>query len=256
MSNADLILGVVPAAIQLALTAIFIRRKLYARFLFFFAYTVYSIVATIVRLFVIGRPLLFYDLYWITEVVYGILALLAMREVFKIASDIFYFGRGMSRLIPPVAVLIVIGYAMWQALYHAPGNTFMAHLQSGTYSLMFGIRCLEVGICFLCLRLSWREHFPVTWRRYDFTILVGFGVYGSITLLVYLLWLAFPATLVDLFRYAPSGAYIVTTVIWLHGFLDNEPPVNKVLPTVNEVRQLIKVLDQGVHPHEDDFPGV
>ncbi len=254
MLNASLILGVIPAALQLTLAGIFVRRRHYTRFPWFFSYTLYSVAATIARLAVIKRPRLFYNLYWSSEIIYGVLALLAMREIFKVASDIFYFGRGWLRIVPPMAVVLVIANSAWQALYHAPqtaptalpGAKAMAHLQAGAYALLFGIRYLEVGICFLCLRLSWREHSPVTWRRYDFNILVGFGVFGLFTLLVYLARLTFRlAMLESTFRYAPAIAYTFTTAVWLRAFLHEEPPHNKVPPTLQDIRERLEILERG-----------
>lgn len=253
MLNANLILGLIAPAFQLVLAGIFIRHKHYARFPWFFGYTLYSVGATIVRLTVMSRPRLFYNLYWTSEMIYGALALLAMREIFKVASDIFYFGRGWLRIVPPMAVVLVVANSAWQALYHAPqtapmappGAKAMAHLQAGAYALLFGIRYLEVGICFLCLRLSWREHSPVTWRRYDFNILVGFGVYGLFTLLVYVARLTFRlAMLESTFRYAPAIAYIFTTVVWLRAFLHEEPPHNKVPPTLQDIRERLDILEK------------
>ena len=241
----DLILGIVPATIQFAIAVIFLFRKLYQRFPWFFTYTLYSLAATAMRHAVIKYPRVFYDVYWITEILYGILAILSMREVFKVASDIFYFGWGWTRVIPGGTVFVVIVYSVWQAIYHAPGHAGMAHLQAGAYALHFGIRYLEVGICLLCLRLSWRQHFPITWQRYDFSILIGFGIYGLFTLAVYLARLTFGlSSLEGAFRYAPSVAYIVTTVIWLRAFLGKEPPVNKTAPTEEEVRDKLAQLNQ------------
>ena len=122
----------------------------------------------------------------------------------------------------------------------------MAHLQAGAYSLLFGIRYLEVGICFLCLRLSWREHSPITWRRYDFNILVGFGVFGLFTLLVYLARLTFRLAMLEgTFRYAPAIAYNFTAVIWVRAFLYEEPPHNKVPPSLRDIQERLETLDKG-----------
>jgi hypothetical protein len=257
MLNANLILGMIAPAFQLALAGIFIRRRHYTRFPWFFAYTLYSVGATVARLAVMAHPRLFYNLYWTSEIIYGALALLAMREIFKVASDIFYFGRGWPRLVPSLAVLAVIAYSVWQALYHAPGTAAMAHLQAGAYSLLLGIRYLEVGICFLCLRLSWRANFPITWRRYDFSILVGFGIFGLFTLLVYLARLIFAERLETVFRYAPAVAYIFTTAIWLRAFLREEPPHNKVPPSLREIQNRLDILDQGSDkPKSDNYGSV
>lgn len=252
----DLILGIVPATLQLALALIFLVRRHYRRFPWFFTYTLYSLAATALRHAVITRPSLFYDVYWVSEIFYGILALLSMREVFKIASDIFYFGRGWTRFIPRFTVFAVIVYSLWQAIYHAPSHTpgyaAMAHLQAGAYALTFGIRYLEVGICLLCLRLTWRKHFPITLQRYDFSILIGFGIFGLLFLFVFVARLTFGLTSLEgVYRYAPGIAYLLTTIIWLRAFLGEEPPVNKLPPTEEEVRQRLDLLNRYSEGHGD-----
>jgi hypothetical protein len=244
----NLILEGGPAFLQIAIITVFVKRQLTRRFPWFFAYTVFSVGATIIRHETSNQPVEYYWVYWITEVIFGILALLALSEVFELAAKIFYFGQGVSRFVPVAAVLTVLAYALWQTIYHAPafapGSAAVAHLQAGAYALTFGINCLETGICFLCLRLTRMKGYGIRWGQYDFGVLVGFGLMGGLNSLIYLARLVFGNSFEDLFRFAPAGVYLIVTATWFDAFRRKEPPFTKQPPTVEELNRLSEWLDQ------------
>src|SRR5205809_4181808 len=251
MQIQTLILEGIPAGLQLAIIAIFLKRKPYRRFPWFFVYTVFSIVATIGRHSVNHNPELYYWVYWTTEIVFGVFALLALNEVFAVAAEVFYFGRGLFRFLPTVAVVAVVSYAGFQALYRAPSHAndpasnAMARLQAGGYALTFGIRCLETLIFVLCLRLSRKDGSGVQWGRYDHGILYGFGLIGALTSLIYLARLSFGQNLEGLFRFAPSGVYLGATLTWFDAFRRKEPPFTKKPPTMEDLDRLDAWIDSG-----------
>ena len=119
---------------QAVLVAIFIRRKLYQSFPFFFTYNVYSILVTPVRLWVMQWPVAFFVLYWTTEIVYGGLALLAIWEVF----------RPRTRWLTMLPLLMITGYSFWQAAYQPVGHGPLVRLAAGAYALVRGILWLEI----------------------------------------------------------------------------------------------------------------
>jgi hypothetical protein len=93
--------GLIPAALQVALLVVLSRRKLSLQFPFFFTYTAYSVAATFARLCLLHRPMTFFIVYWVTEMIYGVLALLAILEVFKPTLGAYFepmWGRWMPAL--------------------------------------------------------------------------------------------------------------------------------------------------------------
>src|SRR5437762_1228785 len=105
MHMIGLISAGIPVILQIAVAFIFIRRGLYRRsqFPLFFVYTVYSIVAQILRQSVHGQ---WYSvLYWGTELFYGLLALLAVREAFRWVFGLSYQDDWRFRLILPGLML-------------------------------------------------------------------------------------------------------------------------------------------------------
>src|SRR5947199_1573392 len=124
MRTLDLLSGLIPAALQAALVAIFIRRKLYRQFPFFFSYNICSVLLAAVRLSVTGSPVTFFVLYWTTESVYGGLALLAIWEVFK----------PRTRWLTMLPLLMITGYSFWQAAYQPVGHGPLVRLAAGAYA--------------------------------------------------------------------------------------------------------------------------
>jgi hypothetical protein len=244
----NLLLEGIPACLQIALIGIFLKRKLYLRFPWFFGYTIFSIAATVARHALGQDQSAYYWLYWITEIIFGILALFSLREVFGVASDVFYFGGPLLKFVPTTAVLLVVSNAVWQAIYnppkHYPGYEANARLQAGAYAFVFGIRCLETAICFLCLRLGWMKGSQVKWGQYDYGILVGFGLSGLLTSLVFLARFVFGQNLEGLFRYAPSGVYIIVTMTWFDAFRRKEPPFTKKPPTLEDITRKLDWFTQ------------
>jgi hypothetical protein len=151
MKSVSLLFGLLPAAVQAAVLVILARRRLYHRFPFFFAYTLYSILVTVVRLRTMGTPAVFFVSYWSTEIVYGILELLAIREVFKSVLEMYYSLYRWTRWLLPIAVTVMFGNSIWRAIYRSVGGGPLGGLAAGVYSLVLGILCLQAAIFLLCL---------------------------------------------------------------------------------------------------------
>src|SRR5579863_7619208 len=100
-----LVIGILAAALQTALAVAFLWRKQTRRFPLFFAYTLFSICAITLNVAMRGD----YNLYFLssvaTELVYGILALLAIREAYRHALDSFYVRYSWSRMVPPILLV-------------------------------------------------------------------------------------------------------------------------------------------------------
>jgi hypothetical protein len=225
MKSVSLLFGLLPAAVQAAVLVILARRRLYHRFPFFFAYTLYSILVTVVRLRTMGTPAVFFVSYWSTEIVYGILELLAIREVFKSVLEMYYSLYRWTRWLLPIAVTVMFGNSIWRAIYRSVGGGPLGGLAAGAYSLVLGILCLQAAIFLLCLRLSFRKHSPIRWTRYEAGILIGFGLAAVATALIRLARPQVGPAMELAFRYLPAIAYMAAVVIWLAAFWREEPPL-------------------------------
>jgi hypothetical protein len=225
MQSVSLLFGLLPAALQAALSVILVWRKLYRRFPLFLTYTLYSISTTFIRLWTMADPTVFFISYWSTEIVYGILALLAIREVFASVLEMYYSLYAWTRWLLPGALIFVVGDAVWQAAYRPLGGGPLGSLATGAYSLVMGILCLEAAVFLLCLKLGFRRHSPIRWTRYEAGILIGFGLAALATALIRLARPHVGPAMELAFRYLPPMAYMAATLIWLGAFWRAEPPL-------------------------------
>ena len=206
--------------IQTAVLVLMVRHRLFRRgmFPFFFTYTLYSVLVTILRILLLNRTNLYPIFYWSTEVIYGLLALLSLNEVFKRVFRLDYEEHPRLRLVFPLVVLaICIGlFVWWRFVYRTRNGSHFGLLASAFVGFNEGVHSIE-GILMVIFMLLWLFLAP-GWNRYDYGVLLGFGLSGLITMTAdmvrfnvghgYQLW----------YKYAPATTYAIVTMIWLHAF--------------------------------------
>ena len=223
------LLDAIPAALQLPLAILMVLHKDHGRYPFFFTYTVYSVITTAVQLPLVGHPVPYFLAHCIGEVLYALLALLAIAEVFKARLELLYEGhRGLRYLLLPAILLVMSGIGLWQGVYHPFATSFLGHFTPAAWGFVIGIRCLESGVYFVAAPL--RKFGRLTLADRPFKILEGFGLAAFFSLLAYLVRYRFGAGLEAMFRYLPLGAYIASTCLWLRAFLKPEPPMTTPKP--------------------------
>lgn len=222
----DLISFLLPAAVQLVLLVIMVLRRLYRRGMFpgFFAYTLFSIVVTTPRLVLAGHTLSYAILYWSTEVIYGLLALLSLNEVFSRTFFLDYLEHPRLRLIfPTTVVLIGVGlFVWWRFIYATPAGGHFGVLGSAFVAFNEGVHSIE-GILLVLFMVLWLFLAP-GWNRYDYGILLGFGLSGLVTMTADMVRFKTGRSYETWYEYAPATAYAVVTFIWLHAFWSQQSP--------------------------------
>ena|SRR5215469_3229018 len=206
--------------LSFAVAVVVLWRKQQREFPLFLSYILYSLVATLLRKAIIQDAFFRFWTYWITEALYGILALAVVREAFRRVFGPAYAAYRSFRLLVPTAVVLILIISLWEMAYHPLGHNPL--VVSAIYWFDFGVHLLE-GIILLVL-VALTAVFPVSWRRYEFGILTGFGINASITLLAYLFRFEWGSRYEAFFRYGPPIAYVLATLIWLHAFI--VPPEN------------------------------
>src|SRR5947209_7357054 len=83
MHDANLLLRLVGLTFLIVLVVLLKKRKEQREFPFFFAYAMFSIIAAISRQLASGHPVGYFIIYWSAEIIYAVLALLVVREVFQ-----------------------------------------------------------------------------------------------------------------------------------------------------------------------------
>jgi hypothetical protein len=242
MRKTDILLSLVGLAPALWLTIILTRRKIYHEFPLFFLYVSFSIAFITLRLSVSGNYQLFFEIYWLTEVVYVILVLLALYEVFRKVFKPFFkrwwfwlFFPGVVAAISVLAVVYRLGSPPVQANY----------VISLILSLGTAVSLVQVALFGLFFLLVWFH--GIHWRDYPFGIVVGFAV-----LAIGALWgnwarSAFGTKFNRFFGYAPSVAYIFAVIVWLTTFLRPQPEPRWSLQITpeqlqEEIRQYARIM--------------
>jgi hypothetical protein len=228
MQIIGLISAGIPVVLQIAVAVIFIRRGLYRRsqFPFFFSYTVYSIVAEILRQSVHGR--LYSPLYWGTEFFYGLLALLALQEAFRWVFSLSYEDDWWFRLILPTVMLPIASLCLWGVVYYPlhNGPALLPSVLNAIWWFDLGVHFLKGCIWPLALVLA--KIFHVSIARHEQGILAGFAISACFTLIAYLAWFDFGAPFVVFLRFAPPVGYILAAAVWLFTFVPSPPPRQRV----------------------------
>jgi len=190
------------------------RRKLYRyeRLPFFTGYTLYSIFASSLRK--VGNNDYYYNLYWSTEALYAILALLALNEVFRRLHRFEYQDYRWFQFLLPLTSTLIVGFAIW-AMFYSP-LTHIPRVVSAVFWFDLGVHTLEAAIPLLFLLL--RPIFSPPKSPYDLGILWGFAISASITIVVDATRSTFGQGYEKLFRYGPPVGYAFATLIWLRAF--------------------------------------
>ena len=216
-----LLLSALAPAILLCLAIILLRRKLHCQFPLFFIYICYSIAAGLLRETVASSPSVYFAIYWATDIIYGILELLVIREVFRPSLEGFPEKYRWVRWIMPAIVVCVVGFTLWSAAYHPIGYGPLSSLAAGAYSFELGVRWLELIIFIVAAILDRTPR--VSFLMSEMGILAGLGISALLTLFADLARAKFGSGFEEVFRYLPTTAYIGAAGIWLVAFLYKEP---------------------------------
>ena len=246
MFYVNLVAELVAPMLQLWLAAVMIRRRLYLKFPFFFAYTLYSIVVIAVRLPFTEHPGFFYGLYWITEIIYGALSLLGTGEVFGGVPSLQAKVKSGWRLVPAMVLLILVIVSLWRAIYHPFGPIFLGRLGAGAYSFDIGVLCVA-AFAYLLTLFRLKPFAGILRKQHNAAILKGFGVFGLLGMTAHLARSFFGSQFENWFRYIPPGAYIMATLTWLAAFRRPEPPSSTPSPTP----ELLSGLREGLNRDQE-----
>src|SRR5215467_2474851 len=107
MQIGDLILRFTAPAVLLVLVVVFLRRRFYREFPLFLTYILVALVVPVMRVAVRNQPVSYFVVYWTADAILGVLALLALNEVFKHLFESDYEDHWWFRLVLPTAALLI-----------------------------------------------------------------------------------------------------------------------------------------------------
>jgi hypothetical protein len=243
MRKADILLSLVGPFVGAFLSVILVRRKVNREFPFFFLYVISSIGFPILRICVSGDYKFFFWIYWSTEAVYVVLALLALHEVFRKVFAAFYEKRWFW-LFFPVVVIAISTLAVIYRFGSPPAQA--SPVISFIISLGMAVNLVQALLFVLFFVLVWFN--GIGWREYPFGIVMGFAAIAIVIFTVGWARSEFGTRLNVVSSYAPAVAYILAVILWLNTFLrppEPEPEWRlKITPEqlLDEIRQYSKIL--------------
>lgn len=213
MRSLDILLPVIGSALLLALSVIMVRRRLQREYPFFFAYVVFVLLSSVAVFSLSGHAKIFFRLYWATEPVNAVLALLALHEAFR---DVFYgfFSFWWFRLIFPSAVALISFFSIRHAILNPPAQA--TRVAAIILSVGTAVNWVQAGLFAIFMLLVVVLH--VRWRRYPYDMALGFAVATIGDWIAFALRSEFGTKYANVTRYAPPVAYILATLIWLRSF--------------------------------------
>ena len=231
MPSTEFLVGLIGPALQVWLAVAMVRLKLHRHLPAFFAYTLYSVLVIAIRLSVVSHARFYYGLFWITDVIYGGLALLSIREVFDDLSAVRSSRNELWRIAQPAVLSLLAVTSFCRAIYHPFGLTFLGKLGAGAY--FFDLEVLGIqAITYILTIFRLKPFSDIPHNQHKAAILKGFGIFGLVAMSSHLARSLFGSQFEGWFRYIPPGAYFMATLTWLSAFRHPEPPKVPVLPSL------------------------
>ncbi len=237
----------IPAILQFVLAVHMLRGKLHRNFRFFFAYTLFSVVATAIRQAMIAHnpyyTIAYIFTYWSTEITYCILALGAISQAFKRIFFSFYRISRLFRFVLPASIVLIITIACYNAVkYPLPAYRVFALI----YAIELNIHWLELALLLFIALLAKVLNAKVP--QYEFGLLLGFGISSASIMVAYLLFYEFRTKHEISLRYISTVGYLVAVIVWLYFFLKPQPQRVKVAAVdVEKMAELMKVQLEAVN---------
>jgi len=238
MKNIDRILPFVGPLLGTWLAALILKTRLHLRFPLFFTYVLSLILIFVIRFSVIGHYRIYFFVFWISEAVYAILALLALFEVFRKVFLGFYLRSAWFRALFPGTVLLAIGLVAWAILR----NPVAGAGRLISFVVFFGLAVNFMQLCLFGLFGLLSAAFPLRWRFAPLGILLGFGIAALGATAAFWARSVFGTRLEIFAKYAPPVAYMLAIAVWLATFLRPEPEPKWVSATT--LRQLLEGVQQ------------
>lgn len=215
MTFTQVIIGWFPLPVLLFLACVFVSRKLYREFPFFFTYVCAGCAGHIATLGALParqqNGALYAKVYWLAQLLVTVFSLLAAYELFvKRLFRAFHKVRIYRYLFAAASVLILILSVL--TLRH---DIDASTLEKFIHPL--NLVRVAVFVFFIALMVLMGRR----WERFEFGIALGFGIDAAVFLIVLAVFArSTPSVMAaKIFGYAPPIAYDIACIVWLVSFL-------------------------------------
>jgi hypothetical protein len=245
MAKFDAIFGLLGPALVLCVVVVFIRRRLYREFPFFFGYLWVVIAVSALRFWAIADYPLYFKVFWATEVLYAAVTLLVLNEVFRYIFSEFYEIWWWFRLIFPAAALSLVTFKVAGALLHPTAQA--PPLAPLAISFGLAVSWVEAALFGLICLLVWMVG---VWEYYPVGIVSGFAIAALGSWAGYAARSVFGTKSNIPVKYLPPLAYFCAVLVWLVTFLRTPRPERweqwkqKITPEqmLAELKEYLRIL--------------
>ena len=189
------------------------RKRVFRTFPWFFAYTLFSVIAGVSRLVFRYHASSYYYVYYGTDAAYVLFGIAVMYEVFRHVLRNFQRIRWFRPVFPLTIVLTVVLTAMHTA-NRPPG--FRTRLVEWVLGAEMDEFFLQVAMFVLLVVLV--TMFGLRWRQHAFGICAGYGLSATITLLATTKFYEIGTKFTFWWGIVSVAAYNAAVLIWLWYF--------------------------------------
>lgn len=190
------------------------KRRLFGAFPFFSIYILATVLIEVIKLAVVNDYLAYFKVFWSGEVLYAVLALLALHEAFNRLFEPFLRIYSWFRFVFPTTVLVFSGIPVLYALARPPREASPAI--SLILSFALGVNILQCGLFLVFLVI--KQILSISTRTHAWGIVEGFAA-TALAGLTYAARSEFGTKLTFLVKYGPPVAYIFALLLWLDTFI-------------------------------------
>jgi len=214
------------------------QRHLYRRFPLFTSYVAALVVVTMLRSAFLSHRNAYFYVYWFSEPVEVLLAVLAVHESFLTVFRGFY-RLTWFRLLFPGAIIAALAYSAWKAWAHPPVHA--SRWGAAIISTSIASQYVIMGICILFFLLE--RAFSVRWRLYEFRIVFGFGIAALGDVAAGVIRSELGQKQRFLSEYLPGFLFLLAVVVWLSAMFGAEPKeAAPIADTPEERRAMLEGL--------------
>jgi|SRR5882724_552521 len=240
----SLLVLVVPSLLVWVIWAV-TKRRLYSEFPFFYVYIITAVLVSVFRFIVIGDYSLYFKVFWATEALYALLALLALHEVFRYIFIEFYDLWWWCRFIFPCLVGILGFLKISDALQHPPAQA--SPTVAAILSFSVTVNWVQIGLFVFFGTLFFLLG---SWENYPMGIVLGFAIIAIGSWAAYSARSIFGTNFNLVAKYGPPVAYILAAVIWLITFVRRPQPekwdalVKIITPDqmLKQMKEIVRIL--------------
>jgi hypothetical protein len=235
-----LVLSFLSTPLVLAVVVVMVLRKLYRTFPFFFTYLFVVLLGDVVRIiFLNGAYLRYFYAYWSTEGIEVLLAFLVLYEVFLLRLFPGINITPILRYLFPIAAVVVAGLTSLMFVSAPSGGPSRLAVLVGEFTLALSF-CQVAVLAFFCALMLFMSR---EWRRHELGIAAGFGIYGSVKLIINVKRAQEHYGSVAL-QQLPIVAYAVAALIWLFYLSRSDPEPEETVITEEMVQQVERVYGE------------